>query len=596
MGCVKFLVTVLLVVKSVNCNQTSESAATTEGKPTSPGKIHLNQEAVSPQIDGFSGQYITSGPIVLVNNKELFISNVKFNNDGLNAVLSVGDDDCIVRKTIFTLDSYDGHNLIVDSSQVLKKDDTLCVYSDKENRTLAQVRITEDVPNLFNKTEYKTILRLPKCCPFGEEISTEGCVKKSTDSSFNITIDVLDHNTTHLNLDPLNTTDFAFIPYVYNYQSCDNQFGLSEEDIYHLLKNGSLIVKTINKRALSHGKFCFDQFEGTEIIIICHNVQSASASVFSKWYVPVLCVSFFCFVVVAGVYYYFLYDTKHIHKQIFSIYSVVMAIAYLTMIILYYWEGCSTLGYFTQGLLIAAYYWVFILCADCVYLILNYKADQKNLTRLCIYSLGSLIVIIFPILAAILYKIPNMPSGIIQVTKGNKCDIQENNVVFFTVPCAAFIILACACVCYMKYKILQIDKSENNLKNYEILLKTTNNDPSPVGVSYPRVTRLDSDPSDDTEYRWQTTRQLQNPEFFYRNDVRVIQWDQDKKKFTFMFRQCILVILIVILYLVSGHLCSITDTPAGMTVGFRVVGYLQGILILFLTVGHWYHGKSTRPG
>lgn len=63
MGCVKFLVTVLLVVKSVNCNQTSESAATTEGKP-------VNQQTQSSILCLFSQN------LCLINYLQWNISNM----------------------------------------------------------------------------------------------------------------------------------------------------------------------------------------------------------------------------------------------------------------------------------------------------------------------------------------------------------------------------------------------------------------------------------------------------------------------------------------------------------------------------------------
>ncbi|CAH0548053.1 unnamed protein product [Brassicogethes aeneus] len=444
-------------------NVTSLLARENQGQVQPSSILHISKELASPQLPGFDSSDLQFGPILVLSNYDLYLVMLEVEDSDTTGYF-IEEEECPQYKVDVSVLSYFKEIRIssnIHSEKPLQEISNLCVYSNSYNNLVGSVRInvTESVSKYGNKTE---ILRLPKCCPVDHRLVENSCTPAVFD--MDLRINIFNNNSTHYDDVPMNTDLFTVIPFYYPLSpSCQYRYRLihsSEDpenfDKYDLLRNGSLITGT---EILVQDRFCVETDDENTAVFVCVPETPKIAGLANTIYIILLFVSLACFIFVSVVY-YLCFDSKQTHKQMFTCLAASMVFKYIFLIILYYKDYCSVLGYFVQFFEINAYIWLLLLCLDSIYLIYIFPEKGKR-GRLYYYCAPAFILpLIIVLITIIVIESPNLPSGLIRVRENNECYLQETTVWLYTVPSALLIVLSIVCIVILIVKVRIVNKEQ----------------------------------------------------------------------------------------------------------------------------------------
>lgn len=176
---------------------------------------------------------VTSGPIILINKKTLYIPNFRYDGGSKNVHFWVGNgepssDGRMVpdeKGSLEELHVYQGQNLDISLPDGVTTDniDYFGVWSKDEGRSLGDVpiKIVRGVPEapLLKPSSFPintTNLILPKCCPLDSVLTLEGCEERPSVPLFRPPFNVYEHNLTHFSNESLDLKKIIFTPYVFS--------------------------------------------------------------------------------------------------------------------------------------------------------------------------------------------------------------------------------------------------------------------------------------------------------------------------------------------------------------------------------------------
>ena len=232
-----------------------------------------NQQGV--QLAPFSqlAHELRSGPIIAVDKKTFFVPNLHYDGKGPDAHFWAGkgaepsSSGTLVRDekgSSASLSAYTGQNVYITLPQDLTTDDIdyFGVWCIKFNQNfghttiLKNVSIAEPNGNPLYTFDNKEIFRVQKCCPLNHVLLESGC--GVSQEKFNLTINVHEHNSTHIDDEPIPNETIKFIPFVQPITCKYDKYPLDpEEDEFPLLKNGSLMVLH-TQQILSMDGYCME--------------------------------------------------------------------------------------------------------------------------------------------------------------------------------------------------------------------------------------------------------------------------------------------------------------------------------------------------
>lgn len=181
----------------------------------------------SPQTFNFNNE-VTSGPVILVDKKTLYIPNFRYKGDHKNVRFLVGNgsepssDGLPIQdenNSSESLHAYQGQNVNLHLPEGVTTDNIeyFAVWSIDEAVSLGHVPIRgiSGVPEVGENTPNADFfLRLPKCCAKTAVLTNRGCKEKSG-FWFQPNFNVYEHNNTHFKNESLDLSQVAFEPYTF---------------------------------------------------------------------------------------------------------------------------------------------------------------------------------------------------------------------------------------------------------------------------------------------------------------------------------------------------------------------------------------------
>lgn len=180
----------------------------------------------SSQFFGFHN-IATSGPVVQINETTLFIPALKFNNKYRDAHFWAGNGSepdsqgTLIRdenNSTGNLHSYQGLNvyLTLPEGSQTKNFDYFGIWDKSTNTDLGHTLFDKRSLSaaLIEDVSAEKTIRLPKCCPFFQIISENGC-EEHLYADFQPEYRIFEHNQTHVNNDSLSLDSLRFEAYVY---------------------------------------------------------------------------------------------------------------------------------------------------------------------------------------------------------------------------------------------------------------------------------------------------------------------------------------------------------------------------------------------
>ncbi|RZB40103.1 uncharacterized protein BDFB_008303, partial [Asbolus verrucosus] len=312
--------------------------------------LHKKPSPYPPQTFGLKSE-VTSGPVVLVNKKTLFIPDLRYKGNHKNVHFWVGNGTEPTSAGLVVPDEegssgnlhpYQGENININLPNGVTTDNIeyFGVWSTEEKLSLGHVILKgiKDVPEVANLKgkilNNNFILRLPKCCPVYSIVTINGC-QESPSREFKPNFSVYKHNATHFNNQSLDLNTIDFQPYNFPLECRSGKYPLDEtNEESAILQNGSLLVKgAAISGILTQQHFCVDNIENEEKmkILVCVPEYKMQEAMFVA-YVTLTVVSTFCFVGTFFLYCFWL-KIEDIHRKCFTAYVLAMSVTFLSLTI-----------------------------------------------------------------------------------------------------------------------------------------------------------------------------------------------------------------------------------------------------------------------
>jgi hypothetical protein len=454
------------------------------------GYVRTKTDLYPPQTFGLNNE-VTSGPVVLVDKKTLFVPNFRYSGDRGEVHFWVGNGSdptpegvAIPDETgsLQSLHAYQGESIYLELPNDVSTDsiDYFGVWSADEQVSMGSVPIKgiKGVPE-HAKFKARTLLsgvndtlRLPKCCPIDSILKGDGCTKTSS-PYFRPNIKVFEHNETHFNNESLDLALIKFEPYVSSPVCQSGKYPLNESnEEFAILANGSLLVKGSGIAALlSQDQYCLEYIDAEEStsILICAPEYQIQTAMFVT-YVIFTIISTLCFAATFFVYFFWL-KIEDVHRKCFTGYVLAMFMTFLSLTIVQTAnvedKGCEVLGFLFQISMIASFTLLGILCFD-ILIIITYIDEDTQKRRRKYWYLG--IAIAVPVLSLIISLArnltPDVPNSFFKPQYGrNTCyfDAEEQRTVLFNVPIGIPMVVSAVCLILTKLRIVKNDREcENN--------------------------------------------------------------------------------------------------------------------------------------
>ncbi|XP_050301867.1 uncharacterized protein LOC126740058 isoform X2 [Anthonomus grandis grandis] len=396
------------------------------------GSLVTPSFSLDSQIKGFNSTNLTSGIIVLVDERTLFIADIYQKNvRSINLEFWAGAGDSpendsskklVANKTDLAVSS----NIYITLPTDLSLDVINYLEVSLNNQSLAYVNLSEinrtAIPTYNQHNQKDTIYRLPKCCPPDQYInfSTEGCVQAVREVQLNITL----FESNHTGLDPnvtVNPSEYQLAPY-YQMPNCSRLgefYRLVETiDIQGIIYNSSLIIEHFG--ILSHQNFCIDVVIDDyprDLICHCHYIPLVNPD--PNFYLPVLSLSVVGFAL-SAIAYGLVLKAKDLHKISLAIFCSSMCIAFISLIIMQIQSNhvaCNIFGSVFLLTLVMSFLWLLILCLELLYLVKYPIEEERQETRWQWYTGLSVGISIFLFIISLVsgsLGVPDVPSNIIK--------------------------------------------------------------------------------------------------------------------------------------------------------------------------------------
>lgn len=558
--CVIFCIIVLvnLSIKNANgqTNTTSNSTQlTTNIKPVTNSNIY--------ETEGFTSDIITSGPVLIIDKKTLFISNLNYVSKSSDTFFWTGVGEPSSNGVLVPdennsknpLKSYAAKNIYLQLPENLTTDkiDYIAVWSVKYKTDLGRVILYKEnntearnsVPDALgyhNKTkDNKEIFRIPFCCGKNEIFSTntKNCIPVEDELTFDMT--VFESNETHIDPDQI-LSNIEFVPYKY-FANCKKNFirvVLDVEEILGFIYNSSLLyyVAPNDYGILSHGSFCVLYFNVSpqEIVICADNGTLTVGASIQYLYLPFLIISTICFFT-SAVIYIFLLRAKDIHGKCFVGYSISMTVTFMCLICLQKMSaGCNFTGGLFMFSMICSFVWLACLCIDLIYVVKSNGSRTEDDIRIYIYlSIAMIVPVIVLMISLIPDGIPDVPKSFVKTYSGtDACSFNNVKIGKFFIPIGLLILASLGGLGYTSYIIN------------------------------------------------------------HNNDNKDNEWMRNKGHFKFMLIQCILIWITMTLSFVAWlllNLLEVDEKPEGVLLSLVLLQYMQGLLFILINFGHKWSNK-----
>lgn len=216
---------------------------------------------------------LRSGPIIAVDKKTFFIPNLHYDGKGPDAHFWAGKGPEPSTTGVLvpdekgsskSLSEYNGQSIYVTLPGELTTDgiDYFGVWCIKFKQNfghtviLRNVTIPEPNGNPLYTIDNRQIIRVQKCCPQDQVLLESGC--GSSEEKFSLSIDVHEHNLTHIDDEPIAAETIRFVPFVQAIKCSNQRYPLDpQEELFPLLKNGSLLVMN-TQQVLSLDDYCME--------------------------------------------------------------------------------------------------------------------------------------------------------------------------------------------------------------------------------------------------------------------------------------------------------------------------------------------------
>ncbi|XP_063925392.1 uncharacterized protein LOC135139188 isoform X1 [Zophobas morio] len=456
------------------------------------GYVYLNKEMSPnpPQTLNLNDR-VTSGPIILINKKTLYIPNFRYDGGSKNVHFWVGNgepssDGRMVpdeKGSLEELHVYQGQNLDISLPDGVTTDNIeyFGVWSKDEGRSLGHVpiKIVSGVPEApllkpFSFPINTTTLILPKCCPLDSVLTLEGCEERPSVPLFRPPFNVYKHNLTHFLNESLDLKKLIFTPYVFSPKCETGKYPLDEDnDQFAILQNASLLVKGAALAGiLSTEEFCLDYIESQNEtvmkILVCVPEYKIQTAMFFT-YVIFTIISTLCLAVTVFLYLFWL-KVEDIHRRCFAGYAFTMAVTFLSLTIVQTASvedaGCEVLGFVFQIFMIASFTLLGILCFD-IFIIVKYIDEKKFYTLRKRGYLGIAVGVpaFFMFISLVRNLVPDVPNSFFkpQYMKNN-CyfDAESQRTIIFYIPICLSMVGSAVCLIWTKLITIRYDRDKRN--------------------------------------------------------------------------------------------------------------------------------------
>ncbi|XP_066261879.1 probable G-protein coupled receptor Mth-like 2 [Euwallacea similis] len=429
------LVLICVCFKLISAQQNDDS----DGGDSDFPKVYMDQ-----QVSGFNSTNITSGPVILVDKRIVYITDFRYfgpHGDGLQFWVGEGispyndteqypvmtHKDFTEYSSNFYLTLPEEHGLdSINYLQLRYQDQPLdYVLFGQADRKLLK---NHDPSNMED-----SLYRIPKCCKADEYYDVEQrCASASTILDFNIKI--FESNETGLDPDViLNSSDYRIIPY-YRKLKCAPQevvMVIPSTELHGIIYNKTLIVQ--GQDIYNHREFCVDGLNSSQsidpLVLVC--MQTLESSKELNFYLPALILSTLCFALSTAAYGVIL-RRKDIHKRCFIMFSSSMCLAFVCLIVMQVQNSiktCNAIGFVFLLTVSLSFLWLLILCLELLYQVIRPIEDKRYNPRwywYCGISFGlSFLTFLISLLTGEQW-IPDVPNSFIMPygNISNMCEFQ----------------------------------------------------------------------------------------------------------------------------------------------------------------------------
>ncbi|XP_018567278.1 uncharacterized protein LOC108907923 isoform X2 [Anoplophora glabripennis] len=555
--CVNLCIVVLISLYIRNANGQTEIISNTtrpanNTKPVIKTNVH--------ETEGFNSSNVKSGPVLIIDKKNIFISNLNYiskDNDtyfwaGVGEPSSNGLLVPDENNTTSPLRTYEGQNIYLQLPDrwTYDKIDYVAVWSVEAKTDLGHILLYKNNSEARNNVpealgyhkmtkDNKPIYRIPTCCGLNEIYLSETKTCTSVDTDLTIDLAVFDSNETHI--DPERLLDnVEFAPYRYFAQCGKNSVGVivEKEEVLGFIYNSSLLYYFTpdDYGTLHHGSFCILYRNVTEHkVVVCTDLPVTEGASISYLYLPFLIISTICFFSSAVIYIVIL-KARDIHRKCFVGYSISMTVTFISLICLQKMSGaCNFTGGLFMFSMICSFVWLACLCIDLIYVVKSTGRRAQDDTRIYVYMAVSLLVPVVVLTVSLIPDgIPDIPLSFVKSYSGaDTCNFGEVKIGVFFIPIGLLILASVVGLCYTSYII----NTHDDRKDYE--------------------------------------------------------WLHNKSRFKFMLIQCILICIIMTLSFVAWLVLNLlqVDEKDGFLLSLVLIQYMQGILVVLIIFGHNYSSK-----
>ncbi|XP_018325985.1 G-protein coupled receptor Mth2-like isoform X2 [Agrilus planipennis] len=440
-------------------------------------------------VEGFnnSQEQLSSGPILVLDKKTLYITNLKYNTKiasnfwvayGKNITVAPNEEGLYEPFT-----GYGGENIYITLPYPLSENAPTYfgIWENKTKRAVASTTIPKNVavPEAKgydrNDAEGRRIIRVKKCCPLGEAFSEQGCQK--TTQGFHPAFEILDNNKTHVDDTPLKEGSMNIQPF-YSITPCPKGALIPGVDSFILLSNGSLVIPDI-KKILTQDEFCIE----TVYMEFENSSMSWTTTAFTCFQGEVLrggngflivigigiIVSIIFLLATASIFIFCKDEMLHSARgKSIAWFSISVAISFVCLAIDYIFTirgtFCHVMGFIFQLCLMSSFAWLLAITWETLMKIRNYNNSKftKDSSRFRIYlTLVITLSIAVPFLSVIVHHSVAIPNVFFKADSGvNSCwiDGDKKPVLYLYVPIIAIIIFNVICAVYMKYQLVKLEK------------------------------------------------------------------------------------------------------------------------------------------
>ncbi|XP_066148969.1 uncharacterized protein [Euwallacea fornicatus] len=410
-----------------------------DGGDSNSPKVYMDQ-----QIVGFNSTNITSGPVILVDKRIVYITDFRYfgpHGDGLQFWVGEGispyndtEQYPVSTSMHFTENSLNFYLTLPEKHGLDSVNYLLLRYQDQPLDYALFGQVDRKILKEYDPSNMEdSLYRIPKCCKADEYYSTEQkCAQASTTLDFNIKI--FESNETGLDPDVIiNSTDYQIIPY-YRKLKCASQevaMVVPGSELHGIIYNKTLIVQ--GQGIYNHREFCMDGYNGSQsidlLVLVC--MQTTESNKELNFYLPPLILSTLCFALSTAAYGMIL-KRKDIHKRCFIMFSSSMCLAFVCLIVMQVQNSvktCNTIGFVFLLTVSLSFLWLLILCLELLYQVIRPIEDKRYNLRwdwYCGISFGlSLLTFLISLLTGEQW-VPDVPNSFIMpygdIT--NMCEFQ----------------------------------------------------------------------------------------------------------------------------------------------------------------------------